>query len=198
MSDAITLAARDLEPERLEAAQVVTWLRDVFDVTDDVTMATAGSLVVEAKKRFQLLEARRTAITKPILASKRAIDDLFMPVLSALQDAERILKQKMGRFTLQREQERRALMVAAATQHQTMTLAGQQAPPLVIPAPAVAQGVSVRAVWDCEVTNSELVPRQYCVVDERLIRAQIPKDGPPQPIPGVRWFQREQVAVRTR
>lgn len=180
----------ELEPERTATEQALAWLRDVFQVIDDDTHTWASARLLEVKARATALEDRRTAITKPLLEAKRRVDDLFTPVKSVLIQCEAVLKSKIGGFVLAREQQRRELAAKSAAEYQ----AGGT-PTDIIPAPAQASGVSVRAVWDFEITDAAAVPRDLCAPDVRLIKARIPKDGDPPQIPGVRFFQRGQVAA---
>lgn len=54
---------------------------------------------------------------------------------------------------------------------------------------------NIRMVWDFEITNPNLIPREYLVVDEKAIRTSIINNGTRE-IPGVRIFQKEQLNLR--
>lgn len=192
MADLATIK-NGLEPERQGLEQVLGWLRDTFQIVDDADLDWAAERLVQAKKRWNELEAERTAITGPLLAAKAGVDALFKPMTTALATAEQLLKEKIGAFTRAREEERRLVMAASAAE-----FAAGGTPTAIIPAPAQAAGVSVRQVWDFEVQDPAAVPRNLCTPDAKLIRALIPKNGEPPQVPGVRFFQRDQVAARVK
>jgi hypothetical protein len=187
----LTTIEKGLEPERTGLEQVLVWLRDTFQVTDDASYQWAAEQTLAAKRRFKELEAERTAITGPLLIAKAGVDALFKPVTSALSAVEEALKEKIATFVRQREEERRAVMAASAAEY-----AAGGTPTAIIPAPAQVEGIAVRKVWDFEITDPRLVPRDLCKPDERLIRLCI-QDGDRE-IPGVRIFQRDQVSARAK
>jgi len=64
-----------------------------------------------------------------------------------------------------------------------------QAPTIESETPKVA-GVSLREHWLFEVTDAALVPREYLIVDERLVRADVTGSKGTKEIPGVRvWSE---------
>ena len=182
-----------LEPEKKDLEWILTWLRDTFQIDSDSDLAWAAERLKDAKVRFNELEAQRTAITGPLLTAKVGVDGLFKPLTTALSQAEQILKMKIAAFTQRREDERRQVMAASAAEH-----AAGGIPTAIIPAPAQATGISVRKVWDFEVLDAAVVPRHLCIPDPKLIEALIPKEGEPPQVPGVRFFQRDQVAARVK
>jgi hypothetical protein len=56
--------------------------------------------------------------------------------------------------------------------------------------------VTARLVWDFEIVDESKIPREYLMVNEKAIRAAI-KAGV-RDIPGVRIFQKEELAVKTK
>lgn len=63
-------------------------------------------------------------------------------------------------------------------------------------APKVA-GVTVPMVWDFEITNENEIPREYCDVSTKRIRAQVQATKGMTKIPGVRVFQTKRIAAAT-
>lgn len=63
-------------------------------------------------------------------------------------------------------------------------------------APKVA-GVSVPMVWDFEIVNENEIPREYCEVSTKRIRAQVMATKGLTKIPGVRIFQSKRIAAAT-
>lgn len=188
MSD-LTLYQSELEPERAKVDEALAKLRDLV-ITTDAALTWAGDTLKHAKTRAKELDAKRLEVTRPIMTAKAAIDGLFNPLIERYEEAERILKAKIAARFQAIETERRALMVASAAEH-----AAGGTPTAIIPEPAAVQGVSVRKVLDFEIVNPALVPRDLCSPDVAKVRAAI-KLGEHE-IPGVRVFERDQVAART-
>lgn len=157
----------------------------------------ASRLVQLAKVNLKRIDARRTAITKPLLQSKRAVDELFAPALGALNEIERILKGKLGAYSIATTQASAAAMASTA-----LVYAAGGTPTEVIPEPAAARGISVKTSWSFEVVDPEAVPREYCSPDPDKIEAGIwyadTPHTPPRPIPGLRFFLKADVTVRQK
>lgn len=191
MSD-LKLYQAEIAPEQVQVDEALARLRS-FEITDEAALDWAADLLRNAKTRAKELDERRKEITGPILLAKAGIDGLFKPLISRYEQAEGILKGKIADWTNRVEAQRRAVMVASAEE-----FAAGGTPTALIPEPARAEGISVRKVWDFEITDGTLVPRDYCSPDAKKIRAQVPSEGQPPEIPGVRFFQRDQVAARTK
>lgn len=155
----------------------------------------AATLVKGARANWKRLEARRTAITQPMMAAKRNVDDLFKPGLDALKAIQEVLEVKIGAYTRAQQAAQESAMLASAAAFQ----AGG-APTDPIPEVPHAKGVSVKTVWTFKVTNPAEVPREYCSPDPDKIRAAIwyadtPRT-PPRPIPGIEFELVTDVTVR--
>jgi len=70
------------------------------------------------------------------------------------------------------------------------------APPPVSAAPAKTKGVSDRRVWRYEITNRELVPAEFRVIDERRIADRVKSLKGDTRIPGVRVWDEADFSVR--
>lgn len=166
-----------------------------LDIDNADDFAFAGELIKCAKANCKRLDERRTAITKPLLASKRQIDDLFSPALNALKEIEQVLKGKIGAYTL-----KQTVALAQAMQVSAATYAAGGTPTDIIPEVATTKGVSTKVSWDFEVVNPDLVPREFCTPDRTKIAQAIwyadSPHKPPQPIPGVVFNLRTSVTVR--
>jgi hypothetical protein len=180
----------ELGPEQALVDAALAQLR-ALTIASEEAFAWAGAQLLEAKARAQALEAKRKEITGPILAAKTAVDNLFKPLIGRYEQAEEILKAKIGDWTSQVEANRRAIMQSSAQEYQ----AGGT-PTAIIPEPAKVQGISVRKVWEFEITDPAAVPRELCSPDGTKIRAWI-KMGHTASVPGVRIFERDQVSART-
>ncbi len=165
---------------------------EALEITSAADLAFAGELLTSAKSRWKELEEKRTAITRPINEAKRQVDALFAPAQEPLKRAEGILKAKIAAYTIAQQ--------AAQTEAMLAVSAGEAGATLVVPS-APPPGVSVRSVWDFEVTDDAAVPRELLSVDEAKVRKAIwyadTERAAPRPIPGLRFFLRGKVTVRT-
>jgi hypothetical protein len=99
---ALTLDAQ----QALEVANGV-----VIDSPDMLTIVAAE--LQEIKSKAKRLEEQRVTITKPLLAAKKAVDDLFRRPLEYLAQAEAAYKGAITRYTRAQEEERRRLQAEA-------------------------------------------------------------------------------------
>ena len=189
------------EIEKEANSEAVNWL---------ATLEMAQRLVIESPADFELaselakgarinwkrLEERRTAITKPILDSKRKVDYLFKPALEALKQIENCLKTKIGTYVTSQKAKQVQAMNATADAYAAGT-------PLATPIPEVptAKGISVKTEWDFDIVDPALVPREYCSPDPDKIKQAIwyaDTQTPPRPIPGVEFKLRTDTTVRVK
>lgn len=77
---------------------------EMITVTNDQDREFAVEEIQSIKAAAKRLEERRTSITGPLTATMRAVNALFAPASSALEAAEKLLKDKV--LTYDREQER--------------------------------------------------------------------------------------------
>lgn len=182
-------------------------------VCDDVSAGEATNLlgfIATAKKK---LEEKRKFFVKPLNDQVKKVNDLFKEYNAPLDNADRTLRGKVLSYRQevqrkQREEEERLRKLAEKEQKRLEKKAektGQPAPPpIVIPmieqAPKTIQAdlgsATTKTVWDFQIIDESLIPREYLIVDERKIRAVV-KAGIRE-IPGVRIYQTEQLAVRAR
>jgi len=70
-------------------------------------------------------------------------------------------------------------------------------PPKPIIPPAVkAQGTSIRKIWRWRVVDPAVIPREFLVIDERKIAAEVGRLAGETRIPGVEVYQQEIVITR--
>lgn len=160
-------------------------------------------LVKRAHELHKSLTAARGRLTGPLeLAEgtvKRRMAD-YQQEQERIRRAEELRLQEIARAA---EQKRRDAEVEALAQQgrdqEALELIDAPIPvaPIALPAatPKV-QGVSTRKVWRFEVVNSLLIPREFLIVSEQLIRQRVNALGDRANIPGVRVWADSQVAVR--
>lgn len=160
-------------------------------IQDAALLETAGTLLRHARAERGDIEAQRKASTKPIHDLKRRIDTSYKRPLDALDALVGQLESMIADYHRRNRIEREA-----AIESTQVTLAAGLVPTAVVPTAPKLEGISVRTVWQFDVADPELVPRNLCSPDLAKIKACIPVVGSPQEIPGVRWFQVEDVRAR--
>jgi hypothetical protein len=196
MSTDLVKATKEATEEQTKAAQALSFVK-ALEITCDEEYAFAGELLTDAVVKFKAIEEKRTGITKPILAGKRAVDELFKPTLDKLKEIESNLRAKIGAYSLQQERARREAMLESAAEY---SVGGT--PTAIIPEPPKAQGVSTSVAWDIELVDENLVPREFCSPDFQKIRTSrdwksYNEAYPPPPIPGVKFTIRHATRVKT-
>lgn len=155
------------------------------------------------KGKWKVLEDKRTTVTKPLNAAKRAVDALFKPALDALADAETIIKTKLAEAQSRRlEANARAMEAAkAAGMAGNSQGAGQALAALdLTKAPA---GTHYRYTWDFTVEDLDQVPREWLSVDHSKVRIYLRQfqnsEVIPDParVPGLRFFRDATVVSRS-
>lgn len=193
MTDAIVLAREATRSELTDAEQALVLLSD-FKIRNSEDRDYAAEVLCEVKQRHGTLESQRRRITDPLNAALREVNNLFRPVRDALEQCERLLKDRIAAFVVEQEQRNRAALLEAqaASGAEEAGAAIQR-----METPELPKGVSVRHQWKFEIVNQSAVPRDLCSPDPRKISAAFVGDIPPD-IPGVRWFQERIVAARSR
>ncbi len=177
-----TADVKKLAEQRREATELVAFLREAPCQTS-TEEAWFSQTLSGVRGLVKSLEDQRTAITKPILESKRAVDALFAPVTKPLQEAEGVIRRKLSeaaRIRFQAERDARLLAEVAAIQgqHEAALDALASAPEHVATA-----GSSARVVWRAEVVDFAALPDAFKVVNERALAAVA---GEQPEIPGVK------------
>ena len=168
-------------------------------VIDSAPVYEAAAVELAAiKKKAKELDDERKSLTKPLDEVKGRIMNLFRRPLEVLANAEAVLKRGMLGFQqeqgrrqaaadaearriaaaeterLQREQEREAKKLEKKGDVEGAAAVRSVPPPPVpivaatIEAPKI-RGVSTREVWKARVVNATLVPREYLVVNEKML-----------------------------
>lgn len=191
---------------------------------EDYEQAAGFLKRVKAAKK-QVEDYWREPIQKAFEAH-RALTAKRQQMIGVCESAEKVMKRKMLTYSQKIEAERRAaeeqarkaaqeesdrLLAEAAKAEESgdsasatvnMAMAEQVssiAPAVQVAAPKVA-GVSKKKVWKCCITDSSKVPVAVCGVCIRPIDTkavmQLHRLNPNVEIPGVTFFQTEQLAVR--
>jgi hypothetical protein len=147
----------------------------------------------EAEERRASLAS--AAATAQELAISRATDSALIDIVF---DAEPDADQKRIELAQRELARRRSVRQAeAAAEAARAAEEATRAAPMQAVAPVERHaGIATRTTWKGTVTDESLVPREYLVVDQRLINAAV-KQGV-RTIPGVRIAPEQGLAVSTR
>jgi site-specific DNA-cytosine methylase len=188
-------------------------------ISDQSTYTQAGEWLKSIKGFLKVIEAARVKVTGPLNEALKARNAEARDTAQPLLDAEAKIKRAMIAYSdeqdrLQREEQRREDELAERERARLQEIAdraaakGQEskaevfqeraaavlAPVVVQVTPKVA-GISTPVVWDFEITDEDLVPRAYCDVSMKRIRAQVQATKGLTQIEGVRVFKAKRVSA---
>lgn len=188
-----------------------------MDITNRVQFVAGAEVLRTVKGMQKSLETERTKATIPMNEALRQVNDWFRGPREQLEKAEKIIKAALAKFEWgeteriraeeakareaarieTEELERRA---AKAIQKgdtdkaaDLMARAAVVVPDLAPTAPVKAKAMAFTDVWAVAVTDPQLVPRQYLVIDEAKIRAVVKAMKGDIEIPGVKIIHRRDV-----
>lgn len=185
-------------------------------ITTPDTMATASQYLTGIKKRFKRIDEIRKEITSPLKDQVKKIDAMFNEQLEPLELVEGIIKKEMVRYQTEQEQiaqaeiakQRKAAEEEQKKAQDEAKKKGMEAPvfvpkPIMVEQPAnnvktAGGATNFRKVWTFEITNPELIPREFLIPNEKLIRSSIVAAQGNIQIAGVRAFQETSVAVSNK
>ena len=179
----------------------------------------AAGWLKSIKGFLKAIEDARTRITKPINESLREINAQAKDAAAPFLESEAKIKRAMIAYSdeqdrLAREEQRklneaaakeaaRLQEIAARAAAKGQTTKAEQfeeraqavtAPVVQTGAPKVG-GISVPKVWVFEITDEDLIPREYLVVDETRIRRIVTALKGDTKIPGVRVFEQKRISA---
>lgn len=191
--------------------------RDI-DVKAEACVSEARAIVVRSEPTY----LKAVDFLKGLKRIQGMIDDTFDAPIKAAHDAhksivaakkkhsepvaeaERLIKAKVGTWAQEQERVRREAEEKARKEQERLEAEARKKnlpPPMPVVAPVIRDkapkidGVSMRKAWKFEVTNSDAVPRELCIPDERRIRERVNALGESANIPGVRCWQENVVSA---
>lgn len=209
-----------------EQATTLEQQAQTYTITTNVDYEEAAGFLKRVKGAANEVKAYWKPAKDAAAKAHKEICEKEKAMLSICESAEKILKAKMLTYSQEIEAQRRAaeeearkaaqaesdrLLAEAAKAEKSgdtmqatvnMAMAEQMEavkPAVQVAAPAV-QGISTKKVWKVRVDDEKAVPNYangICIrpVDERAIM-QLHRLNPNVDIPGVTFFQTEQLAVR--
>lgn len=179
----------------------------------------AAGWLKSIKGFLKAIEDARTRITKPINESLREVNAQAKEAAAPFLESESKIKRAMIGYSdeqdrLQREEQRRVNEAAVKEQQRLQAIADRAsdkgqfgkaeqfeeraaavvAPVVQTAAPKVG-GISIPKVWTFEITDEDLIPREYLLVDETRIRRVVTALKGDTKIPGVRVFEQKRIAA---
>ena len=170
---------------------------DQLMIASDEDMAYANDLLSYVKAQHKTLEERRKTVSKPLNDVLKTYNAWFKPALTALKNAETLLKQKIADATA----------AARKAQDEALTAIAESGGDTSAEVLSVAHGrdvvhtpdnVSIREMWDCEVTDPDLVPRAFCDPNPQRLLAYVNTFGAQAEVAGVKFFKKQIVTQRAK
>jgi hypothetical protein len=199
-----------LKVDAFETEVVIRNNDDLREISDELK---------QIKTLYNCLDTERKTATKPLDESKKKIMDWFRSPMERLEKAENTRKQAILAF--QREQERirleaeRKLQAEADKKRQealqkaeAVREAGkddkaekyiEKAAAIVAPilAPTVEKvaGISTKKVWKYRVTDTALIPREYLIVNDKMLGEVARATKGALKVSGVEFYPEETISA---
>lgn len=191
----------------MSAAKKYTAQALLVQVRDAPSLDVAANMLVQLKAAQKQVDAARVELLRPAQETVKKLQALFKPTLDELEKVERELKGKVAAYRTELENKAEAERVELLRKAEEAQAKGKAKQATAFAEKSLAvQGftnttmasaggsLQVSKPWDFEVEDVGAVPKEYLTVDEAKVRSAI-KAGI-RDIPGVRIFQRTQLAVR--
>ncbi len=201
---------RDLAAFRSAVASLQTEAKQLA-ITDDETNALAVELAAQCRRAWKDIEAVRKGYVDQPNTFIKAVNGVAKALQEPLKATERVFTSKHSQYQARVELERRKAELAAKEEakrlQEQVTKEAEAAgvePPVVVPPPppqapkvvrTAAGSAHQRTEWTFQVEDEALVPREYLVVSEKLIREAV-KKGIRQ-IPGIRIYEEQKTVLTT-
>lgn len=147
--------------------------------------------LIDVKARVKSLTAQQETILGPLREAESAVRNWFRSPIETYKTVEMVLKRRVAEYQEVLRQEKHKAIVAAG-QAPTPTAMAQLT---ALAAPPTPAAISFRKTWEVEITDPNLVPREYLLIDTTALRKVCQATKGQIQIPGVRFVQREGVAV---
>jgi len=147
--------------------------------------------LIEVKARVKGLTVQRETVLGPLREAERAVREWFRAPLETYQMIENVLKERVAGYQETLRQEKHAAIVAAGQAPTPSAMAQLTA----LATPPTPTAITFRKTWEVEITDPNLVPREYLLIDTAALRKVCVATKGQIQIPGVRFFQKDGVAV---
>jgi hypothetical protein len=144
------------------------------------------------------IKAKQEEILKPLRETEAKIRALFRPALRTLEATKTQAKAAISAYLVAAaDQNRRAMLAVTEAARAGDHAAAQEKAAELVPI-AEIPGLTIGEKWISRIVDPSLVPRDWCVPDERRIAAHAAacKDNAPEPIPGVVFERAARITVK--
>lgn len=189
----VALEASSQGEEADEALDLIKGIK--LATNDDLKMAVVT--IAEMKDKRGAVEAVLKRFTDPLKGVIKDIESMFKPAMRALDDCEKLMKRKISVFS-DDQAVRRDKYLAIAGEAASKGEEGVAQAALASADELVLEkvpGLSVRELWDGEVVDAAVIPREFLIPDVKALKAMTrARKGDPS-IPGWRAFPTSSVAI---
>jgi uncharacterized membrane-anchored protein YhcB (DUF1043 family) len=188
----------------------------------------AAEMLKRIKSDYKEVENMRVAITKPMDDAKKNVMDYFRPFIDRLAKAEAVIKNGIVGYQAEQnrihaEAQRKAIEAARAEEERKRKALEAQAEkaekkghtdkaellrdrseaihvPIQVVTSQVQKvsGIKTVETWKYEITDLNLVPREFLIVDEKKLGAYGRAMKSSANVAGVRFYQEQTIAAGVR
>ena len=175
-----------MQPENKELTVLKSQVSKLENQANAVIIATPeeNALAIDLKAKLkeigQTIKARKEEITKPLNAALKSARELFAPIEEQYEIAENIVGRKLLDYKQKVEAEARAMeaKIAARVEKGTMKIETaerkiEQIPTMQKTIKTSFGSVQFRKIKKVRITDLNLIPDQYWVIDEVKLRKDV-------------------------
>jgi hypothetical protein len=185
-----------IEPFKTEGEEIVAFVKG-YEIETQEELQLVAEVIAKAKLKLNELEKLEKELTAPLNTVITRVRSLFRPIKQAYKDGEHILKKQIEAVKIKEDANRRKAMQDAAEAHEKGDA------PAVVAALSKAvtvgsvRGVTTTSKWKFLIKDETLLPREFLMPNEKLIKEHCAHstDRKPTPIPGVEFFPDVTVGV---
>lgn len=189
----LTTVEKTADKEADGAAKTLDMIKRTT-IKTKIEFETAAQWLAEIKQTRERAETQRTSVVGPLNLVVKTINGWFNPGIKALDEAERLLKQKMVAYAGKAD-EKRGGLIALAGKAKTHAEREELLEKAEKHAPVEVEGVATRISWTGEVIDADKIPREYLIPDTKALLALTRAKGGDPRIPGWRAFSETTLAV---
>jgi hypothetical protein len=202
------------EKETKESAIMLSRANEIV-ITNQTTYEQSIVLRMAIKDKLKIVDTLRKSITKPLDEAKAKVMDLFRPITTNLDMAEKRIKEIVINYENEQERKRREAeaklqaeaekkRIEAMRKAEEARAAGKEniaekyeAKAESVPTPIIAptferpKGFSTRTIWKYRIKDESLIPRSYLMPDEKKLSKQATATHDSIQIPGIEFYSVE-------
>lgn len=189
-------AARALVAATTEEANESLNLVEQLSADTQEDLEFISELLIDVKKKLNQLLEVEASITHPMKVLLDGARDLFRPAKNKLALLEAILKGKIAHAKAVEASNNARALAEVAEAHRTGDTAAAAAAISQVRHQSNVEGVATRVAWTWEIEDHEAVPREYLIVNDKMLNSLCKGSEMPQGIPGIKFVQKNIVIVR--